>query len=48
MKLWNGARQLLLNDDKREKLATNGFNFAQPWTWQRTAEQVEAFLLHLL
>jgi len=38
-------KQLLLNDDKRQVLATNGLNFAQPWTWQRTAEQVEAFLL---
>jgi len=32
----------------REKLAPNGIKFARPWTWQRTAEQVEAFLLHLL
>jgi glycosyltransferase involved in cell wall biosynthesis len=37
-----GMKQLLLNDDKRQKLATNGFNDAQPWTWQRTAEQVES------
>jgi len=41
-------KQLLLNDEKRQVLATSGFNFAQPWTWQRTAEQVEAFLLTLL
>ena len=41
-------KQLLINDDKRQVLATSGFNFAQPWTWQRTAEEVEAFLLNLM
>lgn len=38
---------LLTNDTERHRLAASGHNFAQSWSWQRTADQVEAFLLSL-
>ena len=38
---------LLTQDGERQRLASAGFAFAQAWTWQRTADQVEAFLLSL-
>ncbi len=38
---------LLINQAKREHLANNGHLFAQTWTWQKTAEQVERFLRSL-
>jgi len=39
--------QLLTKDTERQRIATAGHLFAQAWTWQRTADQVEAFLLSL-
>lgn len=42
------ALYLLLTQEKeRERLALAGFQFAQPWTWQQTADKVEALLLTL-
>lgn len=38
---------LLTHDQERERLATNGYHFAQEWTWERTAQQVEDFLSSL-
>lgn len=38
---------LLTQDDERQRLASSGHLFAQAWTWQRTADQVEAFLMSL-
>ncbi|KLU63988.1 MULTISPECIES: glycosyltransferase family 4 protein [Desulfosporosinus] len=46
--LTEGIKQLLLNDDQRQVLARNGFKDVRPWTWQRTANQVESFLLDRL
>lgn len=37
--------RLLTNDPERERLASAGPLYAKPWSWQRTADQVEAFLL---
>lgn len=39
--------QVLTLDDERQRLASSGHQFAQAWTWQRTAKQVEAFLMSL-
>lgn len=39
--------RLLSNDHERERLAVTGHHLAQPWTWQRTADQVETFLRSL-
>jgi glycosyltransferase involved in cell wall biosynthesis len=39
--------RLLSNDTERQHIASSGHAFAQSWTWQRTADQVEAFLLSL-
>lgn len=39
--------QLLTQDNERERIAYLGYQFAQPWTWQRTADQVEALLWQL-
>lgn len=39
--------RVLTHDDERHHLASSGHKFAQAWTWQRTAEQVEAFLMSL-
>ncbi|MEL1135719.1 glycosyltransferase family 4 protein [Desulfitobacterium sp. THU1] len=39
--------RLLTQDNERQRLATVGYAFAQSWTWQRTADQVETFLLSL-
>lgn len=36
--------RLLTNDNQRQCLASQGLDFAQDWTWRRTADQVEAFL----
>ncbi len=38
---------LLTQDAERQRLATSGHHFAQAWSWRRTADQVEAFLLSL-
>ena len=38
---------LLTQDTERQRLASSGHLFAQTWTWQRTADQVEAFLMSL-
>ena len=38
---------LLTQDTKRQRLASSGHFFAQAWSWQRTADQVEAFLMSL-
>ena len=38
---------LLIEDTERQRLATTGHHLAQAWSWQRTADQVEAFLLSL-
>lgn len=38
---------LLTEDSERQRLAASGHSFAQAWTWRRTADQVEAFLLSL-
>ncbi|KJS47404.1 MAG: glycosyltransferase, partial [Peptococcaceae bacterium BRH_c23] len=39
--------RLLTQDTERQRLAAAGHRFAQAWTWQRTADQVEAFLISL-
>jgi glycosyltransferase involved in cell wall biosynthesis len=39
--------RLLSNDAERQRIASSGYAFAQSWTWQRTADQVEAFLKSL-
>ncbi|MCO1603826.1 glycosyltransferase family 4 protein [Desulfosporosinus nitroreducens] len=36
---------LLTQDTERQRLAASGHIFAQAWSWQRTADQVEAFLM---
>jgi glycosyltransferase involved in cell wall biosynthesis len=36
--------RLLTNDSERQRLAASSLAFSQAWTWQRTADQVEAFL----
>ncbi|EGW35868.1 glycosyltransferase family 4 protein [Desulfosporosinus sp. OT] len=38
---------LLTNDTERQRLANTGHTFAKAWSWQRTTDQVEAFLLSL-
>lgn len=38
---------LLTQDAERQRLASSGRHFAQAWSWQRTADQLEAFLLNL-
>lgn len=40
--------RLLLDNGERERLASAGHEFVQPWTWQKNAEKVENFLLQLL
>ena len=45
--LKQAIEHLLLQDGERHRLACAGYAFAQAWTWQRTADQVEAFLLSL-
>ncbi|MDR3602252.1 MAG: glycosyltransferase family 4 protein [Desulfosporosinus sp.] len=39
--------RLLTQDTERQRLASSSHLFAQAWSWQRTADQVEAFLLSL-
>lgn len=39
--------RLLTKDTDRHRIATAGHTLAQAWSWQRTADQVEAFLLSL-
>lgn len=39
--------RLLSNDQERQRLAVAGHNLSQLWTWQRTADRVEAFLQSL-
>lgn len=39
--------QLLIKDTERQRIAATGHLFVQAWSWQRTADQVEAFLLSL-
>lgn len=39
--------ELLSDDAQREHLARNGYLQAQAWSWQRTAAEVERFLLSL-
>jgi len=39
--------QLLIQDTERKRLAASSHLFAQAWSWQRTADQVEAFLMSL-
>lgn len=43
-RLTSSIRYLLLNDNERLRIAANAHLFAQTWTWQRTADRVEAFL----
>ncbi len=38
---------VLTQDAERQRLASAGHLFAQAWSWQRTADQVEAFLMSL-
>lgn len=38
---------VLTLDDERQRLASSGHQLAQAWSWQRTAKQVEAFLMSL-
>lgn len=38
---------LLTKDSECQRIASTGHLFAQAWSWQRTADQVEAFLLSL-
>ena len=45
--LTSAIYHLLTQDTERQRLATSGHRFAQAWSWQRTAGQVEAFLLSL-
>ncbi|HBV85231.1 MAG TPA: glycosyltransferase [Desulfosporosinus sp.] len=45
--LSSAIRYLLTDEMERQRLANAGHLFAQTWTWQRTADQVEAFLLSL-
>jgi glycosyltransferase involved in cell wall biosynthesis len=46
-KLTMVLHQLLTQETKRNQLAQAGLQFAQSWTWRRTADQVEALLLQL-
>ena len=39
--------RLLTQDAERQRLVSSGHLLAQSWSWQRTADQVEAFLLSL-
>jgi glycosyltransferase involved in cell wall biosynthesis len=39
--------RLLTEDVERRRIAAAGHSFAQAWSWQRTADQVEAFLMSL-
>ncbi|MHB8124401.1 MAG: glycosyltransferase family 4 protein [Desulfitobacteriaceae bacterium] len=39
--------RLLTEDTERQRLAISGPLFTEAWSWQRTADQVEAFLLNL-
>lgn len=39
--------RLLTQDTERQRLAASGHFIAQAWSWQRTADQVEAFLMSL-
>ncbi|MCB8818118.1 glycosyltransferase family 4 protein [Desulfosporosinus shakirovi] len=47
VQLTTAIYHLLTQDTERQRLATSGHLFAQAWSWQRTADQVEAFLLSL-
>lgn len=38
---------LLTQEKERNRIAAAGFQFVQPWTWQHTADQLEALLLQL-
>jgi len=38
---------LLTQEKERNRLAQAGLQFVQPWTWQHTADQLEALLLQL-
>jgi glycosyltransferase involved in cell wall biosynthesis len=39
--------RVLTQNDERQRLASSGHSFAQAWSWQRTAKQVEAFLMSI-
>lgn len=45
--LSQAIHRLLTRDVERQRIASEGHLFAQAWSWQRTADQVEAFLLSL-
>lgn len=45
--LTQALAELLTQEMKRNQLAQTGFQFAQSWTWKRTADKVEALLLQL-
>ncbi|MHB1406470.1 MAG: glycosyltransferase family 4 protein [Desulfitobacteriaceae bacterium] len=45
--LTSAMYRLLNNDQERQRLAVTGLHHAQSWTWKRTADQIEAFLLSL-
>ena len=46
-RLSSAIYSLLTQDTERQRIANSGHLFAQSWTWQRTADQVEAFLMSL-
>lgn len=45
--LTSAMHRILTQDDERQRLASSGHRFAQAWSWQCTAKQVEAFLMSL-
>lgn len=45
--LSQAIHRLLTRAVERQRIASNSHLFAQAWSWQRTADQVEAFLLSL-
>lgn len=46
--LTQAMAQLLTQAEKRNQLALNGLQFAQPWTWRRSADLLEALLYRLM
>jgi len=47
LQLKQAIEHLLLHEEERQRLAAAGQAFTQAWTWERTVEQVESFLLSL-
>ena len=47
-RLTSAIRYLLHHDHERQRIGATANQFAQTWTWQRTADRVEAYLLSLL